>query len=46
LAIPRPRLEIPIMRLTPEASIAADLDLAPIREAVAALLPSEEIGTP
>jgi AcrR family transcriptional regulator len=29
-----------------EASIAADLDLAPIRRAVAALLPSEEIGTP
>ncbi len=29
-----------------EASIAADLDLAPIREAVAALLPSEEVGTP
>jgi hypothetical protein len=28
-----------------EASIADDLDLAPIREAVAALLPSEEIGT-
>jgi AcrR family transcriptional regulator len=29
-----------------EASIAADLDLAPIRRAVAALLPSEEVGTP
>jgi AcrR family transcriptional regulator len=29
-----------------EASIAADLDLAPIRRAVAALLPSEEAGTP
>jgi AcrR family transcriptional regulator len=28
-----------------EASIAADLDLAPIREAVAAILPSEEVGT-
>jgi AcrR family transcriptional regulator len=28
-----------------EASIAADLDLAPIRRAVAALLPSEEVGT-
>jgi AcrR family transcriptional regulator len=27
-----------------EASIAADLDLAPIREAVAALLPSEEVA--
>jgi hypothetical protein len=29
-----------------EASIAADLDLAPIRRAVTALLPSEEVGTP
>jgi AcrR family transcriptional regulator len=29
-----------------EASIAADLDLAPIRRAVAALLPTEEVGTP
>lgn len=29
-----------------EASIAADLDLAPIRRAAAALLPSEEVGTP
>lgn len=28
-----------------EASIAADLDLAPIREAVAALLPPEDVGT-
>lgn len=29
-----------------EASIAADVDLAPIRKAVAALLPSQEIGAP
>ena len=29
-----------------EASIAADLDLAPIRRAVAALLPSKEVDTP
>jgi AcrR family transcriptional regulator len=29
-----------------EASIATDLDLAPIRDAVAALLPSEEAGIP
>jgi hypothetical protein len=29
-----------------EASIAADLDLAPIRDAVAALLPSEEVSSP
>jgi AcrR family transcriptional regulator len=29
-----------------EASIAADLDLTPIRRAVAALLPAKEVGTP
>jgi AcrR family transcriptional regulator len=29
-----------------EASLASDLDLAPIRRAVAALLPAREVGTP
>jgi AcrR family transcriptional regulator len=39
-------VEEPLNELPDEASIAADLDLAPIRRAVAALLPSEEAGTP
>jgi AcrR family transcriptional regulator len=39
-------VEEPLKELPDEASIAADLDLAPIRRAVAALLPSEEVGTP
>jgi hypothetical protein len=56
-ATPRPRVETAITRALfgveevlneapEEASIAADLDLAPIRRAVAELLPSEEAGTP
>lgn len=36
----------PVNEWPDEASIAADIDLAPIREAVAALLPSEEIDMP
>lgn len=38
-------VEEPLNEWPDEASIAADLDLAPIRRAVAALLPSEEVGT-
>jgi len=39
-------VEEPLKEVPDEAAIAADLDLAPIRRAVAALLPSEEVGTP
>jgi AcrR family transcriptional regulator len=39
-------VEEPLKEQPDEAAIAADLDLAPIRRAVAALLPSEEVGTP
>lgn len=39
-------VEDPLTELPDEASIAADLDLAPIRRAFAALLPSEQVGTP
>jgi AcrR family transcriptional regulator len=38
-------VEQPLKEQPDEASIAADLDLAPIRRAVAALVPSEEVGT-
>jgi AcrR family transcriptional regulator len=36
----------PLKEQPDEAAIAADLDLAPIRRAVAALVPSEQVGTP
>ncbi|MGH3322703.1 MAG: TetR/AcrR family transcriptional regulator [Streptosporangiaceae bacterium] len=39
-------VEKPLNGQPDEASIAADIDLAPIRTAVAALLPSEGAGTP
>jgi AcrR family transcriptional regulator len=39
-------VEEPLNEPPGEASIAADLDLAPVRRAVAALLPSEPAGTP
>lgn len=38
-------IERPLKEQPDEASIAADIDLAPIRDAVAALLPPEEVGT-
>jgi AcrR family transcriptional regulator len=38
-------VEEPLKERPDEAAIAADLDLAPIRRAVAALLPSEQVGT-
>lgn len=34
----------PLSKQPDEASIAADIDLAPIRDAIAALLPSDEVG--
>jgi hypothetical protein len=39
-------VEEPLSELPGEVSIAADLDLAPIRRVVAALLPSEDLSTP
>jgi AcrR family transcriptional regulator len=39
-------LEAPLDEGSDEASLAADIDLAPIRDAVTALLPSGEAGTP
>jgi hypothetical protein len=39
-------VEAPLDEESDEASLAADIDLAPIRDAVTALVPSGEVGTP
>jgi hypothetical protein len=39
-------VEAPLAEESDEASLAADIDLAPIRDAVTALVPSGEVGTP